>query len=431
MKSKFLILLTALAVLIAVRYATDVWVQPALVTHASMEAVNGGAVEFAVARGLSAAFNALEFVLGLGTLSCVILLARSVADTLARKGWSLVLIATAGLSVSLSSCKPYEVPEYVQVRNNETAFVIPLEDAKEKRDAQMKFNSEEFLDQAKVMTKRILVPHRWEQQGRAYWDGVWIPTVVVLKVDRSPVTREWTSSSSASKGTDKAIWIESADSVGFSMGVTCTAFIQEQDSAKFLYMYPSGSLESMMVTEIRARIQKVAAEQAAKYPLDQLRDRKAEIMTALETDVVPFFAKRGISITTIGMFGGMTYENPKIQASIDEVFVAQQLKNVALAQFEAQEKTNERTLLAAKADAEQLTMKATAEGQRKSLEAEGEAKAIQVVNLALANTNPMFIQLRTLDAQQKQIERWDGRFPSTFFGGIAQPSLLLNVPQPK
>ncbi len=429
MKSKSLILLTLLAVLLSIRYSVDMWLQPALVTHAALDAANGGAVEFAMARGLSSAFNAVEFVLGLGTLACVILLARSVADTLAKKGWALVLAAASGLS--LSSCKPYEVPEYVQVRNNETAFVIPLEDAKEKRDAQMKFNSEEFLDQAKVMTKRILVPHRWEQQGRAYWDGLWIPTVVVLKVDRSPVTREWNSGSAASKGSDKAIWIESGDSVGFSMGVTCTAFIQEQDSAKFLYMYPSGSLETMMDTEIRARIQKVAAEQAAKYPLDQLRERKAEIMASLETDVVPFFAKRGITITTIGMFGGMSYENPKIQAAIDEVFVAQQQKNVALAQFEAQEKTNERTILAAKADAEQLTMKATAEGQRKSLEAEGEAKAIQVVNQALANTSPTFIQLRTLDAQQKQIEKWDGRFPTTFFGAATQPSLLLNVPQPK
>ena len=429
MKSKSLILLTALAVLVTLRYATDVWLQPTLATHAALDAANGGAVEFAVARGLHTAFNGLQFALGLATLACVILLARTVADALAKRGWSLIVLAAA--CVSLASCKPYEVPEYVQVRNNETAFVIPLEDAKEKRDVQMKFNSEEFLNQAKVMAKRILVSHRWEQQGRMSWDGVWIPSVIVLKVDRSPVTREWNAQSAATKGTDKAIWIESADSVGFCMGVTCTAFIQEQDSAKFLYMYPSGSLEAMMDTEIRARIQKVAAEQAGKYPLDQLRERKTEIMKSLETDVVPFFATRGITITTIGMFGGMTYENPKIQASIDEVFVAQQLKNVALAQFEAQAKTNERTVLAAKAEAEQITMKAAAESERRSVEAEGEAKAIQVVNQALANTNPMFIQLRTLDAQQKQIERWDGRFPTTFFGGAAQPSLLLNVPQPK
>lgn len=429
MKSKCIILLTALAVLLSLRYATDVWVQPALASHAALASANGGADEFTAARALGSVFNGVQFMLGLATLACVVLLASSVADVLIKRGWALAIAAGAGLA--LTSCKPYEVPEYVQVRNNETAFVIPLEDAKEKRDAQVKFNSEEFLDQAKVMTKRILVSHRWEPQGRISWDGLWIPSVVVLKVDRSPVTREWNADGTGSKGKDKAIWIESGDSVGFCIGVTCTAFIQEQDSAKFLYMYPSGSLESVMDSEIRARIQKVAAEAAAKYPLDQLRERKTELMTALETDVVPFFAKRGISITTIGMFGGMTYENPKIQASIDEVFVAQQQKNVALAQFEAQSKTNERTLLAAKAEAEQVTMKATAESERRSLEAEGEAKAILAVNQALANTSPTFLQLRTLEAQVKQVERWDGRFPGTFIGGPAQPAMLLNLPVPK
>ena len=54
--------------------------------------------------------------------------------------------------------------------------------------------------------------------------------VAVLKVDRSPVTREWNSAGGNRKGSDQAIWIESADSVGFSMGVSCTAFIKEEEA---------------------------------------------------------------------------------------------------------------------------------------------------------------------------------------------------------
>jgi len=133
---------------------------------------------------------------------------------------------------------------------------------------------------------------------------------------------------------------------------------------------------------------------------------------------------------TIGMFGGMTYENPRIQESIDEVFVSQQKKNVALAEFEAQEKMNERMLLAAKADAEQVTLKATAEAQRRTTEAEAEAHAIEMVSQSLKDSSPAFIQIRVLEAQQKQIDRWDGRFPTTFIGGLSQPNLLLNVPPP-
>ena len=109
----------------------------------------------------------------------------------------------------------------------------------------------------------------------------------LVKVNRSPVTREWVSEDTGSVGkarsrTDKAIWIESADSVGFSMGFACTAFISEADAAKFLYWYPSGSLADLMDQEVRGRIQQVAAEVAAKYPLDTLRTRKQEIADAVK-----------------------------------------------------------------------------------------------------------------------------------------------------
>ena len=84
MKSKSLILLTALAVLVSIRYATDAWVQPALSGHSPE--VSGGMMEIAF-TGLNTAFSGLQFGLGLATLSCVILLARSAADALAARGW--------------------------------------------------------------------------------------------------------------------------------------------------------------------------------------------------------------------------------------------------------------------------------------------------------------------------------------------------------
>lgn len=404
--------------------------QPQLVTSSALEAARGGGVEFTTARTTMALFQIIHGFIDIVVIFLMLLIVhRGIKNRKLRRPSIVTSVLALGL-LSLPSCKPYDRAEYLQVENNETAFVIPLEDAKEKQDQQVHLNSEEFLNQSKVLTKRIMVPHRWQATGRLWFQGSWIPMVAVLKVDRSPVTREWNSAGGSRKGSDQAIWIESADSVGFSMGVSCTAFIKEEDSAKFLYMYPSGSLHSVMDSEIRARVQKVAADTASQYPLDQLREKKSDIMKALNDDLIPFFALRGISITTIGMFGGMTYENPKIQQSIDEVFVAQQKKNVALAEFEAQAKTNERVLLAAKADAEQITMKATADAERRTLEAEAESKAIRLVNDSLANSSPIFIQLRTLDTQQKQYERWDGRFPTYFMGGLSNPHLLLNLPAP-
>ena len=73
------------------------------------------------------------------------------------------------------------------------------------------------------------------------------------------ITREWTAdSSSGTTQKDQAIWVESADSVGFSIGFSCTAMIQEGDTSKFLYQYTSKDLASVMDTEIRAKIQESA-----------------------------------------------------------------------------------------------------------------------------------------------------------------------------
>ena len=80
MKSKSLILLTALAVLIAIRYGIDSWVQPTLQSYAPHD---GG---FSIAGGLLSLFNSLHMMLGVGTLGVVILIARSSADALASRG---------------------------------------------------------------------------------------------------------------------------------------------------------------------------------------------------------------------------------------------------------------------------------------------------------------------------------------------------------
>ena len=169
-----------------------------------------------------------------------------------------VVFCLALVLVGTSSCvRPYDRPEYVEIDTSETGFLIPLEgDVTE----QVKFQSEDFLKQHKVAAKRVQITHRWSQEGRMPNDGRWIPTVRLVKVNRSPITREWaTTQTTLANGpvqrSDKAIWIESGDSVGFSMGFTCTAFIPEDDAARFLYWYPSGSLAEVMDREVRGRVQ--------------------------------------------------------------------------------------------------------------------------------------------------------------------------------
>ena len=165
----------------------------------------------------------------------------------------LTLASALALATTAGCVRSYDRPEYVEIDTSETGFLIPLEgDSAE----QVKFQSEDYLKQHKVAAKRVQVTHRWSQEGRLLTDGRWIPTVRLIKVNRSPVTREWvTTGTTASAGAvvrnDRAIWIESSDSVGFSMGFTCTAFIPEEDASRFLYWYPSGSLADVMDKEVR------------------------------------------------------------------------------------------------------------------------------------------------------------------------------------
>jgi hypothetical protein len=422
--------------------------QPETSTRLALMQVNQGEAAATKLRQ----FEALKGGVTEGTTVLTLLAAILCFDSLVRRSLGIVMrsalrlsrrmnlvavLATASLALVTSGCvKPYDTPEYVEIDTSETGFLIPLEgDSTE----QVKFQSEDYLKQHKVAAKRVQITHRWSQQGRWPTDGRWIATVRLVKVNRSPVTREWmtlqtTASSGAIQRADKAIWIESADSVGFSMGFTCTTFIPEQDASKFLYWYPSGSLADVMDKEVRARVQQAAAEVAAKYPLDSLRSRKQEISDAVKQNVTNFFAARGVTITTVGMFGGMTYENPEIQKSIDQTFIAQQLKVVAEAKFEAQKKENERMELEAEGIAEKSRREAQGQADSRRTAAAGEAEAIRLINSAAteAQQNPLLLQLKSLEVEKTRIEKWDGRYPQFWFGanggGSANPGLLLQVP---
>ena len=433
----------------AVCAAESLWLsarQPELSKTLALQQVNGGTLPARSLREFEALKDGVHVLAG----AVILLAAVATFSPALRKGLAhlrqrlsqggfrnlSVLLGSALVLFGMSGCVPYDTPEYVEIDTSETGFLIPLEgDSAE----QVKFQSEDYLKQHKVAAKRVQITHRWSQEGRWPTDGRWIATVRLVKVNRSPVTREWvttqtTSSAGAIQRADKAIWIESSDSVGFSMGFTCTAFIPEEDASRFLYWYPSGSLADVMDKEVRGRIQQAAAEVAAKYPLDGLRSRKQEIADAVKQNVTNFFAQRGVTVTTVGMFGGMTYENPEIQKSIDQTFIAQQLKVVAEAKFEAQKKENERMELEAQGIAEKARREAQGLADARKTSAAGEAEAIRLINTAAteAQQNPLLLQLKTLEVEKARIEKWDGRYPQMWFGangtGMMSPNLLLQVP---
>lgn len=294
--------------------------QPALAAPLAVQQLTASDAVAAQLR----AFNAVSWsihctaavLMAVAALACFAPWLKTACVKMKNMAGKPALLVLAGLlACGVTACKPYDRPEYIEIDTSETGFLIPLEGDS---GAQAKFQSEDYLNQRKVATKRVQILHRWSDEGRLVTDGRWIPTVRLIKVNRSPITRQWTTEAAPAGGsvtrTDGAIWIESADSVGFSMGFACTAFIAEDDAARFLYWYPSGSLADVMDHEVRARVQQVAAEVAAKYTLDVLRAKKQEIADAVKKDVTAFFQNRGVTVTTIGMFGGMTYRIPTSSA---------------------------------------------------------------------------------------------------------------------
>ncbi len=365
----------------------------------------------------------------------------------------IVLLSLAGaalpllLIVGLVCVRPYDVPEFVEVDSSESAFLIPLEGDSANQAA---FHSVEFLREKKVAAKRVQITHRWSQTGFLPRDGHWIPTVRLIKVDRRPVTREWTKSPKTGTSVrDEAIAGESRDSVGFSIGVGCTASIPEEFAAVYLYSYPSRSLAEMMDSEIRNRVHQVIAEKAGEYDLFDLPAKKNDIMKAVRDDVVPFFKKKGIEITTLAMLGGLTFDNPEVQRAIDDAAKSAQMKVAAEAKRAAQEVENKTLLLAAEGKAAAAKREAQSHVEVELVKAEGEAKtrlraadaeaeALRKVADAKAyeaqkasEAPEVYMRLKMVETEALRLKQWDGRYPTYLMqlgGGTSGGTMSLVVP---
>lgn len=301
-----------------------------------------------------------------------------------KKTKKLLLVGLiVGVMGSTTACvKPYDTPEFYTIEASQTAFLIPLVGD---TTSQASFESEELLAQAKVATKEVQIPHRWVQTGRFGWQGEWRPSAKLIVVERTPETREWSSAKdSGTSAKNQAIYAESKESIGFSVGMNCSAQIYtEDDAVKFLYSYNNKTLEQIMDSEIRARVESKFVEECAKYSLNEILVNKEQIMNAVREDVTNYFGDKGITITVLGMKDGIEYEDESIQTAINEKFSSEQ-------KLVTQENNNK--VIVSKAEAE-------AEAQRIAAEAEADA-------------NKKIAESLTPELIEKQkIEKWNGNVP--------------------
>lgn len=296
--------------------------------------------------------------------------------------------------------KPYDKPELVTIEASQTAFLIPLTGNTED---QASFQSEELLSQAKVATKEVQIPHRWVQTGRMPGTGEWRAAAKLIVVERTPETREWNSGKdSGTSAKNQAIYAESKESIGFSVGMNISAQIYtEDDAVKFLYSYNNKSLEEIMDTEIRARVESDFVEQCAKHSLNDILVKKEEIMKAVRDDVTTYFAEKGITITVLGMKDGIEYDDTAIQTAINEKFSSEQ-------KLVTQENNNKVALA-----------KAEAEAAAKIKAAEGEAEALRIKSEAEAEANRKLAESLTRELNNYNlIDAWKS-------GGAQVPDTML------
>lgn len=307
----------------------------------------------------------------------------------------LLISVVAFLLLGLVGCrKPYDTPEYVEASPSQIMFLVPLEGDSTQQGST---NSEEYLRQNLVQSKRVQIPHRWNQTGRYSWQGEWIPTVAALILETKPEAREWTpDTSTGTAAVNQGIETESQDSIGFVVGVTIAAQIDNEEMGiKFLNRYNNKTLKSIMDNEIRSRVESKFNEECSKRTLEKVMSEKTDILQAVRDDVIPFFQDRGITITTIGLKGQFAYVDEEIQKSINAKFTAEK-------QEQAQEAINRMN------EAKALTDKLVVETQKSIMKEK--------------------IELMELENQREWINKWDGKLPQTMLSSGDDTAMMMEIP---
>ena len=320
--------------------------------------------------------------------------------------------------VFLSACGPAKIEPIEEIEPNETAFVVPLEG--ETKAGQAKFMSIDYLSQAKISTKRVVIPVRYRSTGRGWTMYQYIPTVKVIRVDRTPVTREWTKGkNSGTNKTEEAVYrfahqeqlllrneaiaVESLDSIGFSVGVNITCGILEEDAATFLYYYAGKPLMHIIDENVRGYVQSILGERFGELDLELCKKQKAKIFKELAKDATEHFKAFGITINNIGHSEGLLYDDVVIQKKINDKVIAEMDIQVAHNEKLAQDERNK--LLVAKAEAEKLA-------------------AIEFSKAQEAMIAKTKLEIELIKAQATKIasQRWNGATPAQI---LPQGSSLL------
>jgi hypothetical protein len=256
----------------------------------------------------------------------------------------ILLTATILTGIFASNANAYydtrDTPEFVQIQANQSAFAIPV--VGDTKSTQTNFGSKKFLDDAKVATKRFQVPHTVIRNPNWGTSDYYVPSVLLILVDRTPYMREWVDASDRGTSNKKEGFLfQSREGINIGAGISIAAMVKEEDAATFLYWFGTKnqqvtdvasqfasvnygkSLQEIMDTVVRGYVQSALASRFMSVSFADGNAHAADIMTDLRNDITKHFAEKGITIDYIGYSGPLSYSD-SIQKSIDDVFISSQ-----------------------------------------------------------------------------------------------------------
>ena len=241
-------------------------------------------------------------------------------------------------------------PEFVMIQANQSAFAIPV--VGDNKSTQTNFGSKAFLDTAKVATKRFQVPHMKVSNPNWGTSDYYVPSVLLILVDRTPYMREWRSDVKGTSKNDEGFDFQSKEGINIGTGITIGAMVKEEDAATFLYWFGTKNqqysdiasqftstsqgkgLSDIMDTVVRGYVQAALASQFMRYSFSDANAHAADIMETVRQDVIKHFAEKGITIDYIGYSGPLSYSDV-IQKSIDDTFISTQKAQASAAMMTA------------------------------------------------------------------------------------------------
>jgi hypothetical protein len=259
---------------------------------------------------------------------------------------ALVVVAVV-LILPATAHAYYDKSDYAEVYTilpNESAFWIP--DVGDNKASQVQLDSEQYLVQNKVATKRFQIPHVHLSGSGSFFD-YYVPSGRLIIVDRTPYSREWVAGERGTSKKDESFPCQSREGLNISVGVSIGASVTEINAAKFLFrfgvvtpkvdrldpkiifssVYFGRSLIDVMDDVGRKKIQTLVCHEFAARSFEDGNAQQNQIMDTVTKQAADWFTAYGVTLDFLGYADTLTFDKD-VQAAVNDRYTADKIAPV-------------------------------------------------------------------------------------------------------